>query len=194
MPKPDEQYPVNTIPPIAWALNLYFKVGGRFKKKGIVEVIFPVGHHKERRQKKGVHEIILWISKQRLYLRSRCTFDKECEANIDRVDAGDREAVKTLPWDELNNRAFFKTMQKWISRLDLDFVTIIRALNTVADRKVELPLTTRFGKKFSKFNEYRMTRWPAGLTPDKKEEYLEEVLLRISFWIRAAAEVDALKE
>jgi hypothetical protein len=194
MPKPDEQYPVNTIPPIAWALNLYFKAGGRFKKKGILEVIFPVGKHTERRKKVGDHEIILWISKQKLYLRSRCTFDRECEANIARVDASDREAVKTLPWDELNNRAFFKTMQKWISRLDLDFVTIIRALNTIADRRVELPLTTRFGKTFKKFNEYRATRWPAGLTPDKKEEYLEEVLLRVSFWIRAAVEVDALKD
>ncbi|MFX1369213.1 MAG: hypothetical protein ACFFAY_11480 [Promethearchaeota archaeon] len=192
MPKPDEQYPVNTIPPLAWALKLYFKARGRFKKKGIVEVIFPVGHHKERRQKKGVHEIILWISGQNLYLRSRCTFDKECEANIDRVDASDREAVKTLPWDQLNNRAFFKTLQKWIIRLDLDFVTIIRALNTVADRRVEIPLTTRFGKTFEKFNEYRVTRWPEGLTPDKKEDYLEEVLLRVSFWIRAAVEVDAL--
>jgi len=37
-----------------------------------------------------------------------------------------------------------------------------------------------------------MTRWPEGLTPENKEEYLEEVLLRVCFWIRAAAEVNAL--
>jgi hypothetical protein len=77
-------------------------------------------------------------------------------------------------------------------RLDLDYVKIIKSLNTVANRRVKLPLKTRFGKTFKKFNDYRITRWPEGLTPENKEEYLEEVLLRVCFWIRAAAEVNAL--
>ncbi|NHJ13040.1 MAG: hypothetical protein EAX95_05150 [Candidatus Thorarchaeota archaeon] len=194
MTKADEHYPVNTIPSLAWALELYLKSGARYKEKGIIEVIFPVGPHKERMMKKGEHEIILWISKKKMYLRGKCDFDSNCPVNSGRIDAANREAVKTLPWEDLNNRAFFKTMRKWIMRLDLDFVTLVRALNTIADSKVKLPLKTRFGKVFNKFNEYRTTRWPEDLTPDKREEYLEEVLLRVSFWIRAAVEVGAFIE
>jgi hypothetical protein len=47
MTDPDEYYPVNTIPAIAWALDLYFKAGGAFKEGGIVELVFPAAVEEE---------------------------------------------------------------------------------------------------------------------------------------------------
>ncbi|MGQ4911773.1 MAG: hypothetical protein ACTSV3_01590 [Candidatus Thorarchaeota archaeon] len=193
MTDPDDMYPVNTLPAIAWALDVYFKAGGKYKEGGVVELIFPAGHHKELRRKKGVHEIIMWMSKKKLYVRSRCSYDKKCSANSERVDASDREAVKRLPWEGTEDRAFFKAVRKWIMRLNLDFVTLIRAFNTVCDRRVEIPLTTKWGRTFKKFDEYRRNRWPEDATPENREKFIEEVLVRVSFWIQSAAQVGALK-
>ena len=61
MTDPDEYFPVNTIPALSWALDLYFKAGGKFKEGGVLELIFPAGTHKVMMQKKGDHDIILWI-------------------------------------------------------------------------------------------------------------------------------------
>ncbi|MHA2378396.1 MAG: hypothetical protein ACXADS_03905 [Candidatus Thorarchaeota archaeon] len=194
MTKPDEYYGVNAIPPISWALNLYFKKNPKYKKSGVVEVIFPAGDHKEMRRKKGEHKITLWLSKRKIYVRSRCDYDRECPANSDRIDGMDREALKTLDWDEVNSRAFFKTVTKWLMRLDLEFVTLIRALNTVCDRRVRLPLKTKYGKVFNRFNDYRQVNWSEEATPDKRDRFLEEVLVRVAFWIQSAAEVGALLE
>ncbi|MHA2354480.1 MAG: hypothetical protein ACXADC_04870 [Candidatus Thorarchaeota archaeon] len=191
MTNPDEYYAVNTIPAITWALNLYLKSGARFKDRTI-EVVFPAGDHKEMRRKKGEHEIVVWISKRKIYVRARCDFQKECKVNTGRVNGSDREALKELPWDEINVRAFFRTMMKWLMRMDLDFKTLIRAFNTVCDSRVALPLTTKYGKRFPKFNSYRQHRWPKDATPDNRERFLEEVLVRVSFWIQSAAEVNAL--
>jgi hypothetical protein len=191
MTNPDEYYAVNTIPAIAWALELYLKAGARFKDRTI-EVVFPAGDHKENMMKKGEHEIVVWIAKRKIYVRARCDFKKECKVNTDRVDGADRDALKELPWDEINVRAFFKTMMKWLMRMDLDFKTLIRAFNTVCDRRVALPLTTKYGKTFEKFNDYRQNRWPDDATPDNRDRFLEEVLVRVSFWMQSAAEVNAL--
>ncbi|MHA1924297.1 MAG: hypothetical protein ACW974_00135 [Candidatus Thorarchaeota archaeon] len=191
MTEPDEYYGVNTIPAIAWALELYLQAGARFKDRTI-EVIFPGGNHKEMRMKKGEHEIVVWISNRKIYARARCNFKKECKVNTGRVDGSDREALKEFPWDEINSRAFFKTMTKWLMRMDLDFKTLIRAFNTVCDRRVALPLTTKYGKKFDKFNDYRQHRWPKDATPDNRSRFLEEVLIRVAFWIQSAAQVNAL--
>ncbi len=191
MTDPDEYYAVNTIPAIVWALELYLTAGARFKDRTI-EVVFPAGKHKENMRKKGDHEIVVWISNRKIYARARCDFKKECKVNTGRVDGSDRDALKELPWDELNVRAFFKTMVKWIMRMDLDFKTLIRAFNTVCDRRVALPLTTKYGKKFEKFNDYRQHRWPKDATPDNRPRFLEEVLIRVSFWIQSAAQVNAL--
>jgi hypothetical protein len=191
MTDPDEYYAVNTIPAIAWALELYLKAGARFKDRTI-EVVFPAGDHKESMRKKGDHEIVVWISNRKIYVRARCNFKKECKVNTGRVDGDNREALKALPWDEINVRAFFRTMMKWLMRMDLDFKTLIRAFNTVCDRRVVLPLTTKYGKKFDKFNDYRQHRWPEDATPDKRTRFLEEVLVRVSFWIQSAAQVNAL--
>ena len=194
MPNVDELYPVNALPAIAWALNVYFKAGGKYKQGGVVELIFPSGHHKELQRKKGTHEIILWMSKQKLWLRSRCSYDKECSANSDRIDAADREAVKTLPWEGTEGRAFFKAVRKWLVRLNLDFVLLMRAFNTVCDKKVEIPLTTKWGRTFKKFDDYRRNRWPEDATPDNRDKFMEEVLVRVAFWVQTAAQVGALKE
>ncbi|MFW9808692.1 MAG: hypothetical protein ACFFE6_04835 [Candidatus Thorarchaeota archaeon] len=193
MPDIDEQYPVNTIPALAWALDLYFKAGGKFKEGKTIELIFPVSDHKEMMRKKGVHEIYMFMSKRKLFLKARCDFSKECSFNSQRINAWDREAVKTLDWGEAESQTFFKAVRKWIQRLDLDFVTFIRALNTVCDRRVELPLTTKWGREFKKFDEYRRNKWPEDATPDNREKFLEEVLVRVSFWIQSAYQVGALK-
>lgn len=189
----DEIYPVNTIPALAWALDLYFKAGGKFKDGKTIELIFPVSDHKEMMRKKGVHEIFMFMSKRKLHLKARCDFSKECSFNSGRINAWDREAVKTLDWGEADSQTFFKAIRKWIQRLDLDFVTFIRALNTVCDRRVELPLTTKWGRTFKKFDEYRRNKWPEDATPDNRDVFLEEVLVRVSFWIQSAHKVDALK-
>ncbi|MFW9927024.1 MAG: hypothetical protein ACFFDM_09670 [Candidatus Thorarchaeota archaeon] len=193
MPDIDELYPVNTIPALAWALDLYFKAGGKFKEGKTVELIFPVSDHKEMMRKKGVHEIYMFLSKRKVFLKARCEYDKECSFNTPRINGWDREAVKTLDWGEAESQTFFKAVRKWIQRLDLDFVTFIRALNTVCDRRVELPLTTKWGREFKKFDEYRRNKWPEDATPDNREKFLEEVLVRVSFWIQSAHQVGALK-
>ncbi len=188
----DEIFPVNTLPALAWALELYFKAGGKFKEGKILELIFPVSDHKEMMRKKGVHEIFMFMSKRKLYLKARCDFSKDCSFNTGRIDASDRETVKTLGWGEAESQTFFKAVRKWIQRLDLDFVTFIRALNTVCDRRVEIPLTTKYGRTFKKFDEYRRNKWPEDATPDNRDKFLEEVLVRVSFWIQSAAQVGAL--
>ncbi|MFW9792744.1 MAG: hypothetical protein ACFFEE_00455 [Candidatus Thorarchaeota archaeon] len=193
MPDPDETYPVNTIPALAWALDLYFKAGGKFKDGKTIELIFPVSDHKEMMRKKGVHEIFMFLSKRKLHLKARCDFSKECSFNSPRINAWDREAVKTLEWGETDSQTFFKALRKWIQRLDLDFVTFIRALNTVCDRRVEIPLTTKYGRTFKKFDEYRRNKWPEDATPDNRDRFIEEVLVRVSFWIQSAHQVGALK-
>jgi hypothetical protein len=193
MPDVDETYPVNTIPALAWALDLYFKAGGPFKDGKTIELIFPVSDHKEMMRKKGVHEIFMFMSKRKLYLKARCDFDKECSFNSARIDALDRDAVRTLDWGEADSKTFFKAVRKWIQKLDLDFVTFIRALNTVCDRRVEIPLKTKYGRTFKKFDEYRRNKWPEDVTPDKREEFLEEVMVRVSFWMMSAHQVGAMK-
>ncbi|MFX1481948.1 MAG: hypothetical protein ACFFCP_02045 [Promethearchaeota archaeon] len=189
----DELYPVNTLPPLAWALDMYFKAGGKFKEGRTIELIFPIGDHKEMMRKKGVHEIYMFLSKRNLFLKARCDYSKACSFNSGRINASDREAVKTLDWGEADSQTFFKAIRKWIQRLDLDFVTFIRALNTVCDRRVELPLKTKWGRKFEKFDEYRRNKWPEDATPDNRDKFLEEVLVRVSFWIQSAHQVGALK-
>jgi hypothetical protein len=189
----DEIYPVNTLPALSWALDLYFKAGGKFKDGKTIELIFPVSDHKEMMRKKGTHEIFMFMSKRKLHLKARCDFSKECSFNSERLDASDREAVKSLDWGEADSRTFIKAVRKWIQRLDLDFVTFIRALNTVCDRRVELPLTTKWGRTFKKFDEYRRNKWPEDATPDNREVFLEEVLVRVAFWIQTAHKAKALK-
>jgi hypothetical protein len=98
-----------------------------------------------------------------------------------------------LEWGEAKADTFFKAIRKWVVRLDLDFVTFIRALNTVCDRRVEIPLTTKYGRTFKKFDEYRRNKWPEDATPDNREKFIEEVLVRVSFWIMSAHQVGALK-
>jgi hypothetical protein len=59
---------------------------------------------------------------------------------------------------------------------------------------VTFPLTTRWGKKFDKFDDYRRIRWPEDATPDNKPRVIEEVLFRVAFWFQTAADVGALKK
>ncbi|MFW9798945.1 MAG: hypothetical protein ACFFD9_00770 [Candidatus Thorarchaeota archaeon] len=194
MTRPDEYYAVNTIPAVTWALELYLKSGAPYRDSGVKEVLFPAGPHKELRRKKGEHQIALWVSKRNVYVRARCNFTKECEVNTDRIPGDDREALKKLSWDEVNSRAFFKTITKWLLRLDLDFATLVRALNTVCDRNVKRPLRTKYGKVFNRFNDYRQVKWAEDATPDNRSRFLEEVLVRVAFWIQSAAQVGALME
>ncbi len=193
MSKPDESHPVNAIPPLAWALELYMKAGGKFKEGKTIELIFPVEDHKEMMRKKGTHEISMWFSKGKLHLRARCNYDKACSFNSERINGANRDAVKKLVWGEARSDTFFKALRKWVVRLDLDFVTFIRALNTVCDKRVEIPLTTKYGRTFQKFDEYRRNKWPEDATPDNRERFIEEVLVRVSFWIQSANQVGALK-
>jgi hypothetical protein len=193
MTDPDEYYPVNTIPAISWALDLYFKADGKFKEGGVIELILPAGTHKMMMQKKGDHDIILWMSKKKVYVRARCSFDKECPFNSGRIDGWDRDALKKLPWDETNSRAFFSALRKWLVRHKFDYVTLIRAINTACDRKVQIPLTTKWGRVFKKFDEYRRNKWPDDVTTEDRERFLEEVLVRVAFWVQSAAQVNALK-
>ncbi|MHA1965111.1 MAG: hypothetical protein ACXACG_10480 [Candidatus Thorarchaeota archaeon] len=193
MSKPDETHPVNAIPPLAWALELYMKAGGKFKEGKMIELIFPVEDHKELMRKKGSHEIYMWFSKGRIFLRGRCNYDKGCSFNSERINGAKREGVKKLDWGEAKADTFYKALRKWVMRLDLDFVTFIRALNTVCDKRVEIPLTTKYGKTFKKFDEYRRNKWPEDATPNNRERFIEEVLVRVSFWIQSAHQVGALK-
>ncbi len=189
----EELYPVNTIPAIAWALDLYFKKDTKYKRKGTVEITFPSGKHKERLQKKGEHEIIVWFADKNVYVRSKCLVDKICDFNSERIDGRNREDLMGIGWDGTDSRSFFKAITKWLMRLDLDYVLLIRALATICDKRVEIPLTTKYGKTFQKFDEYRRNRWPDDAKPDDKPRFLEEVLVRVSFWIQSAGEVGALK-
>jgi hypothetical protein len=61
------------------------------------------------------------------------------------------------------------------------------------DRYVERPLTTKWGREFKKFDDYRKNKWPEDVNPNDRERFLEEVLVRASFWVQSAAQVDALK-
>ncbi len=193
MTKPDEYYAANVIPPIAWALDLYFKQGHRPKDAPVVEISFPAGQHKEALRTLGKHEIAVWISKQEVFVRPRCSYDKDCKFMGPRIDARDREAVKALAWDKTDKTKFFKTIRDWLLELNLDFTTLVRALVTVCDRMVTIPLTTRYGKTFDKFDDYRRHKWPEDATPDDKPRLLEEVLFRVAFWFQTAADVGALK-
>jgi hypothetical protein len=191
--KPEESHPVNAIPPLSWALELYLKAGGKYKEGKLIELVFPVEDHKERMRKKGTHEIFMWFSKGKVHLRARCNYDKDCSFNSERIYGGNRAAVQSLEWGEARSDTFFKALRKWVMKMDLDFVTFIRALNTVCDNRVEIPLTTKWGKTFQKFDEYRRNRWPEDATPDNRKKFIEEVLVRVSFWILSAYQVDALK-
>ncbi len=192
MTKPDEFYGVNVLPPLSWALDLYFRKKGPVKK-GIVEVILPAGKHKERMMTKGEHQIVVWLSDKHLYARAKCQYDNDCEFNSDRVDAADREALKSIDWEGINDRRFFKGITKLLMRLNLDFVLLIRALYTICNKRVEIPLTTQYGRTFKEFDEYRKNRWPEDARPDDRERFLEEVLVRVCFWIQTAHVVGALK-
>ncbi len=193
MTKPDEYYGVNTLPAIAWAFEIYFKNKGPYKTSGILEAILPAGNHKRFREKGG-HEISIWMSDDRkIYVKARCTREDTCEFNSERFEATDRESLKTIDWDKINDRRFFQTMRKWLLKMNLDFKLIIRSLATICDRKVEIPLTTQYGRTFEKFDEYRKNRWPEDATPDNRAKFLEEVLVRVCFWIMTAAAVEALK-
>ena len=191
---PDEQHPVNTIPPVTWALELYLKTGAKLKKKGVIEVIFPSGDHRELMSKKGSHDILIWLSKNKVHVRAKCQYDKNCKFNVERIDGHDREALKTISWDDIESRVFFRTMVKWLNKLDLDFVMFVRALNTICNRYVEIPLTTQYGKTFENFNAYRSTKWPEEATPDRRDRFFEELLVRVAFWFQTAAIVGALKQ
>jgi len=193
MTNPEESYPVNTIPALSWAFDLYFRHNGRFRDTPIVELIFPAGKHKEMMRKTGAHEILLLISKRRLYVRARCIDEKDCNFNTDRIDGKDRAALMKLSWDEIDSRKFFVMMTKWLMKLNIDSALMIRALNTVCDGKVVTPLKTQYGRVFEKFDDYRRNRWPEDATPDKMDRFLQEVIVRVAFWFQSAAAVGALK-
>ena len=193
MTDPDDHYGVNLIPAFQWALDLYLKKHPKYRLPGIIEVILPAGHHKERMRKVGEHDIVVWISDTEVFLRTKCSFDNKCKFVSRRMRGRDREALKELPWGDTDVRKFFSVMRDWVLSLKLDFVTIIKALNTVCDRYVEIPMTTQYGKTFEKFDEYRRNRWPEDATPDNRPRFIEEVLLRVCFWIMTAAKVGALK-
>ena len=192
MTKPDEYYPVNLFPALQWALDLYFKKHPKYRDPPIVEVIFPAGSHKVLMKTIGEHEIVFWMSKRKLYVKARCLADKECKFNVSRVNADDREALKTINWEKIDSRQFFQIMRKWVVRLDLDFITLIRALNTICDTRVKIPLTTQYDRTFGKFDDYRRNRWPADATPNNPPKFIEEVLVRVTFWFMTAATVGAL--
>lgn len=164
------------------------------KDAAVVEISFPAGSHKEALRTVGEHEIAVLFSKQEVFVRPRCTYDKNCRFMGPRIDARDRDAIKALPWDKTDQTRFFKAIRDWVLRLNLDFTILVRALVTVCDRKVNIPLTTRWGKKFDKFDDYRRNKWPEDATPENRPRLLEEVLFRVAFWFQTAADVGALKE
>lgn len=188
----NELYPVNTLPPISWALAVYFKKDTKYKPKGIVEITFPAGQHKEMLKSKGEHSITVWFSERKVYVRARCHYSKDCGFNSERIEASSRETLMGLGWEGTDSRKFFKSLTAWLMKLNLDYVLLIRALVTICDRYVKIPLTTQYGRTFEKFDEYRKNRWPEEATPDDKARFLEEILVRVSFWIQSAAEVGAL--
>jgi len=189
----EELYPVNTLPPIAWALDLYFKNDTTYRRKGIVELTYPSGKHKEKLRKKGEHEITIWFSDKKIYVRAKCRYDKKCEFNSDRITVWKREDLMNIGWDDVDSRKFFKAITKWLMKLEFDYILLIRALVTICDKYVKIPLTTQYGKTFEKFDEYRKNRWPEDAKPSDKPRFLEEILVRVCFWIQSAGEVGALK-
>ncbi len=193
MTDPDEHYGVNLIPALSLALRLYFKKRPKYKGPGSYEATFTAGHHKEKMRNRGDHLIIILFSKQEFWVRARCTYDRECTFNTPRIRGIDREGLKTIDWEPLNNRPLFTSMKKLLLALKLDFVTLVRAINTVCDHFVEIPLTTKWGRTFEKFDEYRRNRWPEDAKPADKPRFLEELLVRVCFWFMSAAAVGALK-
>ncbi|UCE10221.1 MAG: hypothetical protein JSW61_14815 [Candidatus Thorarchaeota archaeon] len=193
MSRVEEYYGVNVLPPIAWALDLYLKKFPKLKKSGAIEVTFTAESHRERLSAKGQHEIVVWFTNKELFARGRCTFEKECKFNTERVSARDREGLKELDWSKLNNRQLFKALTKLLMKLDLDFVTLIRALNTVSDHKVKIPHTTKWDRTFEKFDDYRKNRWPEDVDTSDRARFIEEVLVRVCFWFMSAAAVGDLK-
>ncbi|MDF1538423.1 MAG: hypothetical protein P1Q69_05935, partial [Candidatus Thorarchaeota archaeon] len=189
----EELYPVNTLPPLAWALNLYFKNDTKYRKKGVLELTFPSGKHKVKMQKKGDHEISVWFSDKKIYVRAKCRYDKKCEFNSERIVVEKREDLMDLGWEDVDSRKFFKSITKWLMKLEFDYVLLVRALVTIADKYVTIPLTTQYGRTFERFDEYRKNRWPEDAKPSDKPRFLEEILVRVCFWIQSAAEVGALK-
>ena len=106
MTDPDEYYPANVIPALSWALDLYFKVDGKYKEGGVIELILPAGTHKVMMQKKGEHDIILWMSKKKVFVRARCGFDKDCSFNSGETSpffmkGVSSEAKINWPWAKL---------------------------------------------------------------------------------------------
>ena len=54
----------------------------------------------------------------------------------------------------------------------------------------------RKGKRnqlLGKFDEYRRNKWPEDVKPDNRDRFLEEVMVRVSFWMLSAHQVGALK-
>ncbi|MBD3159800.1 MAG: hypothetical protein GF309_13540 [Candidatus Lokiarchaeota archaeon] len=189
----DSLYAVNTLPALAYAFDVYSKIDAPFKDPGAVEMILHADDHKKLLQKKGEHQVIVWFADGKVFARARCTFDKECDFNKPRVGGKDREGLKTLPWEKTKEKRFFILLSKWVMKLGYDYSTLIKALVAVCDKKVETPLTTKYDKTFNKFNEYRKVNWPDDVSLEDRQRFLEEVLVRVSFWFKAAAEVDALK-
>ena len=189
----NELYPVNTIPPIAYAMDLYFKNDKKYKRKDVLELTFPSGKHKEKMQTKGEHQISLWFKDKNIYARARWLYQKKCSFNSDRVDGHSRSGLMGLGWEGTDSRSFFKAITRWLFKLDFDYVLLVRALATVCDKYVETPLTTQYGRTFDKFDDYRRNKWPEDATPNDRERFLEELLVRVSFWIQTAAEVGGLK-
>ena len=134
MTKPDEYYAVNLFPALQWAFDLYFKKKGPYKVKGVLEAILPAGNHK-RFGDKGGHEISFWMTDDHnIYVKAKCTEEAECDFNSERFEATDREGLKTIDWEKINDRRFFQIVRKWLMRMNLDYKLIIRALATVSRR------------------------------------------------------------
>ncbi|MHA1959676.1 MAG: hypothetical protein ACW99U_05570 [Candidatus Thorarchaeota archaeon] len=193
MTREEEYYGVNVLPPIAWALDLYFKKKPKLKKSGTIEVTFMAEKHRVRLSTKGEHQIVVWFANKELFARGRCPYDKECEFNTERISCRNREGLKKLDWSKLNHRAIFNGLARLLTKLDLDFVTLIRALNTVSDRRVKIPHTTKWDKTFVNFDDYRKNRWPEDVSPNDRSRFIEEVLVRVCFWFMSAAAVGDLK-
>ncbi len=193
MGDPHELYPVNTIPAIAWALRLYFLKKPGPKDKRIMELTFPAGKHKIRKRTKGEHEIVVWYANKEVFVRAKCTFDKKCPFNSERIEGKKRDELMNIGWEGTKDRQFFKAITKWLLSIGLDYVTLVRALSTMCNRKVKIPMTTKYDRTFVNFEEYRKNKWPEDAKPADKSKFLEEVLVRVCFWIQSADDVGALK-
>ena len=136
-------------------IKLYYKNDTKYKRKGVVELTFPSGKHKERMQTKGEHEISIWFSEKKIYVRAKCRYDKKCSFNSERILIEKREDLMELGWEGADSRQFFKSITKWLMKLEFDFVLLIRSFVTICDNYVEIPLTTQYGRTFERFDEYR---------------------------------------